>query len=185
MMKHWKLCLAVSACLVMTAFLAACSGSGGSDNPENSDTDPGSDDGAKQEYVVTDVDFGDSQVHEELERLEFEPGETVDSVYYKRTTDPETNTAAYLVKRSSDGEEQYLPLSKTVCYVDEMLADRAYYERVPLQYMQDGEQIETYQYQIYTSAFAPGSDGSRYAEAQNHEAADIEEPDAPAPEASE
>lgn len=107
--------------------------------------------GSSPDY--TDVDFGDSQVHEELVPLEFEDGESVDSVYYKRTTDPKDGSAAYLVKRASDQEEAYLPMAKTVCYVDEELGDRAYYERVPLSYKVDGQEVETYQYQIVTSSF--------------------------------
>ena len=44
-------------------------------------------------------------------------------------------------------------MAKTVCYVDEELGDRAYYERVPLSYKVDGQEVETYQYQIVTSSF--------------------------------
>lgn len=142
--------------------LTACSGSspdgsGGTEPDGGGTTDP-----PKSEEVLevpedaseyTDVDFGDSQVHEELVPLEFEDGESVDSVYYKRTTDPKDGSAAYLVKRASDQEEAYLPMAKTVCYVDEELGDRAYYERVPLSYKVDGQEVETYQYQIVTSSF--------------------------------
>ena len=171
MKKHLRLCAAMCLVLGMCLVLAACSSSdsnvsdGSGNSSGSSDTEP-----VTSGTEVADVNFGDSEVHEELDRLEFEPGETVDNVYYKRTTDPETNTPAYMVKRSSDGEYCYLPLSKTVCYVDETLGDRAYYEKVSLSYVQDGQQIDTYQYQVFTSVFAPGDDGSRYAEAQNHEA---------------
>lgn len=150
----------LSAGLVLC--LTACSGSspdgsGGTEPDGGGTTDP-----PKSEEVLevpedaseyTDVDFGDSQVHEELVPLEFEDGESVDSVYYKRTTDPKDGSAAYLVKRASDQEEAYLPMAKTVCYVDEELGDRAYYERVPLSYKVDGQEVETYQYQIVTSSF--------------------------------
>lgn len=162
MRKYLRLC-AVCLCIMSCLCLAACSGNS-DENPEFGGEDVNT--GEQHEYEVTDVDFGDSQVHEELAKLDFEPGETVDNVYYKRGSDPETNEACYVVKRASDGEPAYLPLTKTVCYVDEMLSDRAYYERVPLNYILDGEQVETYQYQIFTSSFAVGDDGSRYAEAQ-------------------
>lgn len=150
----------LSAGLVLC--LTACSGSspdgsGGTEPDGEGTTDP-----PKSEEVLevpedaseyTDVDFGDSQVHEELVPLEFDEDEPVDSVYYKRTTDPKDGSAAYLVKRASDQEEAYLPMAKTVCYVDEELGDRAYYERVPLSYKVDGQEVETYQYQIVTSSF--------------------------------
>lgn len=124
--------------------------------------------GSSPDY--TDVDFGDSQVHEELVPLEFDDGESVDSVYYKRTTDPKDGSAAYLVKRASDGDDDegvYLPMSKTVCYVDETLGDRAYYERVPLSYKVDGQEVETYQYQIVTSSFGISKAAEPEPEAQD------------------
>ena len=168
MKKYLRLCGVMCLSLILALCISACSGNttGDADGQSGSDSDSGE----THEYEVKDVDFGDSQVHEELAKLDFEPGETIDSVYYKRASDPATGEACYLVKRSSDGEEQYLPLAKTVCYVDEMLGDRGKYERVPLSYVQDGVPVETYQYQIYTSVFAMGDDGSRYAEAQDHEA---------------
>lgn len=184
MKKHLRLCLVMCLTLGVCLFLAACSGGG--DSGENPESDSGSDSQDVEIETsgteVQDVDFGDSEMHEELAKLEFEPGETIDSVYYKRCMDPETNTPAYMIKRSSDGEVKYLPLGKTVCYVDEMLGDRAYYERVPLNYVQDGQQIETYQYQIFTSVFAPGDDGSLYADAQSHETPDSGDPVASEPE---
>lgn len=167
----------LSAGLVLC--LTACSGSspdgsGGTESDGGETTDP-----PKSEEVLevpedaseyTDVDFGDSQVHEELVPLEFDDGESVDSVYYKRTTDPKDGSAAYLVKRASDGDDDegvYLPMSKTVCYVDETLGDRAYYERVPLSYKVDGQEVETYQYQIVTSSFGISKAAEPEPEAQD------------------
>lgn len=160
--KYRSMFLAAVLSAGLVLCLTACSGSspdgsGGTEPDGGGTTDP-----PKSEEVLevpedaseyTDVDFGDSQVHEELVPLEFEDGESVDSVYYKRTTDPKDGSAAYLVKRASDQEEAYLPMAKTVCYVDEELGDRAYYERVPLSYKVDGQEVETYQYQIVTSSF--------------------------------
>ena len=155
MKKYLMLCLALGLILA----LAACSGSGGNTSADTGDG--GGDSGDLTEPVtpadaveVTDVDFGDIQVHEELDRLEFVPGEAVDSVFYKRTTNPEDGSAAYMVKASSKDDFEYLPMDKTVCYVDETLEGRAYYERVPLKYVADGETIETYQYQIFVSAYS-------------------------------
>lgn len=163
--KYRSMFLAAVLSAGLVLCLTACSGSspdgsGGTEPDGGGTTDP-----PKSEEVLevpedaseyTDVDFGDSQVHEELVPLEFDDGESVDSVYYKRTTDPKDGSAAYLVKRASDGDDDegvYLPMSKTVCYVDETLGDRAYYERVPLSYKVDGQEVETYQYQIVTSSF--------------------------------
>lgn len=147
-------------CTILGLALTACNGK------PNANTDPvdvsGDNTGPEAEgeqtidpVIITDVDFGGAQSHEELVALEFADGEAVDSVFYKRTTDPETNAAAYMVKVvNSNGEEiQYLPMDKTVCYVDEALVGRAYYERVPLSYVADGVPVETYQYQIYTSTY--------------------------------
>lgn len=160
--KYRSMFLAAVLSAGLVLCLTACSGS----SPDGSEgTEPdggGTTDPPKSEEVLevpedaseyTDVDFGDSQVHEELVPLEFDEDEPVDSVYYKRTTDPKDGSAAYLVKRASDQEEDYLPMAKTVCYVDEELGDRAYYERVPLSYKVDGQEVETYQYQIVTSSF--------------------------------
>ena len=174
MKKRLEACLALCLVLAMVLSLAACAGpSGGGDGTDSGESaaaeTPDTDTGPVTSGTdVQDVDFGDSETHEELAKLEFEPGEPVGSVYYKVCEDPETNQPAYMVKHASDGEVRYLPLTKTVRYVDEMLGDRAYYERVPLQYVQDEQQVETFQYQIFVSAFAPGDDGSRYAEAQDH-----------------
>lgn len=160
--KYRSMFLAAVLSAGLVLCLTACSGSSpdGSGGTEPAGTEAQEPADSQEVLEVpedaseyTDVDFGDSQVHEELVPLEFDEDEPVDSVYYKRTTDPKDGSAAYLVKRASDQEEAYLPMAKTVCYVDEELGDRAYYERVPLSYKVDGQEVETYQYQIVTSSF--------------------------------
>lgn len=146
-------------CTILGLALTACNGKPGSTNTDPVDVS-GDNTGPETEgesnidpVIITDVDFGGPQSHVELVALDFADGEAVDNVFYKRTTDPETNTAAYMVKVAESGEIQYLPMDKTVCYVDEALVGRTYYERVPLSYVADGVPVETYQYQIYTSTY--------------------------------
>lgn len=165
------LTLAATALLVFC--LAACSGTDGSgtDSGQNGQAqESGETDVEVREPTgsqVTDTEFGEASTHEQLAPLEFEDGEAMDNPYYKRTVDPETNSPSYMVKRASDGEPDYLPFDKTVLYTTDQ-PGAAYYERVPLSYKLDGEQVETEQYQLTvsvapvpeTSETAVSSDGA-------------------------
>lgn len=148
------LTLAATALLVFC--LAACSGTDGSgtdSGQEGQAQESGETDVEVREPTgsqVTDTEFGEASTHEQLAPLEFEDGEAMDNPYYKRTVDPETNSPSYMVKRASDGEPDYLPFDKTVLYTTDQ-PGAAYYERVPLSYKLDGEQVETEQYQLTVS----------------------------------
>lgn len=149
--------LMLAATVLLVFCLAACSGTDGSG------TDSDGQDGQVQESgesdidvreptgsQVTDTEFGAASTHEQLAPLDFEEGEAMDNPYYKRTVDPETNSPSYMVKRVSDGEPAYLPFDKTVLYTTDQ-PGAAFYERVPLSYKLDGEQVETEQYQLTVS----------------------------------
>lgn len=167
------LTLAATALLVFC--LAACSGTDGSGTDSGQDgqaQESGETDVEVREPTgsqVTDTEFGEASTHEQLAPLEFEDGEAMDNPYYKRTVDPETNSPSYMVKRASDGEPDYLPFDKTVLYTTDQ-PGAAYYERVPLSYKLDGEQVETEQYQL-TVSVAPVPETSETAVSSDGEAA--------------
>lgn len=167
------LTLAATALLVLC--LAACSGTDGSGQDGGQDgqvQESGETDAEVREPTgsqVTDTEFGEASTHEQLAPLEFEDGEAMDNPYYKRTVDPETNSPSYMVKRVSDGEPAYLPFDKTVLYTTDQ-PGAAYYERVPLSYKLDGEQVETEQYQL-TVSVAPVPETSETAVSSEGEAA--------------
>lgn len=167
------LTLAATALLVFC--LAACSGTDGSGTDSGQDgqaQESGETDVEVREPTgsqVTDTEFGEASMHEQLAPLEFEDGEAMDNPYYKRTVDPETNSPSYMVKRASDGEPDYLPFDKTVLYTTDQ-PGAAYYERVPLSYKLDGERVETEQYQL-TVSVAPVPETSDTAVSSDGEAA--------------
>lgn len=167
------LTLAATALLVFC--LAACSGTDGSGTDSGQDgqaQESGETDVEVREPTgsqVTDTEFGEASTHEQLAPLEFEDGEAMDNPYYKRTVDPETNSPSYMVKRASDGEPDYLPFDKTVLYTTDQ-PGAVYYERVPLSYKLDGEQVETEQYQL-TVSVAPVPETSDTAVSSDGEAA--------------
>lgn len=167
------LTLAATALLVLC--LAACSGTDGSGQDGGQDgqvQESGDTDAEVREPTgsqVTDTEFGEASTHEQLAPLEFEDGEIIENPYYKRTVDPETNSPSYMVERVSDGEPAYLPFDKTVLYTTDQ-PGAAYYERVPLSYKLDGEQVETEQYQL-TVSVAPVPETSETAVSFDGEAA--------------
>ncbi len=164
-MKKW---LSVILAAVLALALCACNGASGDSGDPSPEDGLQSGDSGTVEFTgpsdgITDTSFGEPSGRKDLSAQEFAPGEQIDNLFYKRATNPDDNTPAYLVT-DTDGNDEYLPMGKTVIYVDENLNDAAYYERVPLEYKLNGETVQDYQYQLTTSAYSGSSDITAQAE---------------------
>ena len=132
---------ALVGAILLTLSLSACGGNGG----EQGSTPPEETNGDAA-YAVEDFKAGDAETHEEILPLEFDEGEAVDNLYYKRTTNDD-GIPCYAVMKSN-GQMAYLPMDDTVCYVTE--DTHSYFESIPITYMQNGEEVSKTQYQLFT-----------------------------------
>ena len=125
---------------LLTLSLSACGGNGGA----NDSAEP--DETGDAQYAVEDFQTGEATVHEEILPLEFDEGEVIDNLYYKRTTNDD-GIPCYAVMKSS-GQMAYLPMDETTCYVTE--SGSSYYEAIPITYTMNGEEVSKTQYQLFT-----------------------------------
>lgn len=98
--------------------------------------------------TVTDFEMGEAEVHESILPWQFDEGEAVENIYYKRTTD-ENGTNVYAVRKASDNQVAYLPMGNTVVYVGD--SEDCYFERTTNTYKLDGEDSTTVQFQLYVT----------------------------------
>ena len=126
--------------------------------------EPGEPDGDSGDVVdtprVTDIQQTDPELHVGLLKLDFEEGDLSESPYYRSTVD-ESGKACYEVQPMDSDGTTLLPMASTVIYMTEGHAEEhaangdtgsfadAYYEKITLTYLLDGEPIESTQYQLY------------------------------------
>ena len=123
---------------LLTLSLSGCGGTQGSTVQDEAQGDA--------QYAIEDFKTGEASVHEVILPLEFDEGEVVDNLYYKRTTN-DSGVPCYAVMKSN-GQMAYLPMDETTCYVTE--SGSSYYEAIPITYKMDGEEVSKTQYQLFT-----------------------------------
>ena len=109
---------------------------------------------------VTDISQTDAELHVGLLKLDFEEDELFENAYYRSTVD-EAGKACYEVQPVDSDEPVFLPMASTVIYMTTNHADEhaangemgsfadAYYEKITLTYLLDGEPVESTQYQLF------------------------------------
>ena len=120
--------------------------------PDEQPGEPDDDTSAAADQRVTELVTTDPEVHVDLLKLDFDEGEIPESWYYRSTVD-ESGRASYEVQPVDADEPALLPMSSTVIYMTDAPEDGtdpgAYYERITLTYLLDGEPIESEQYQLF------------------------------------
>lgn len=101
------------------------------------------------EDAISDLNIGEAELYEPIEPLEFEDGEEIDNLYYKRTVDG-NGEPAYMVINATTKQAAYLPLGQTVIYAGEY--ETCFYERFNVTYKQNDEFRSTVQYQLHVNA---------------------------------
>lgn len=105
--------------------------------------------------VVTELEVNELIGPQDIVRLDFDEDEMVENPYYKRTANAD-GESVYMVKRASDDEYVYLPVTETVIYSG--TEGNCSYQEINLTYKVDGVETEKKQYQIYVSSAADDYD---------------------------
>ena len=140
-----KVIKTITAMLSLLLVLSACYG------PVTPTADPENTESVAETTelpTLSDFTTGDVEVHEVLLPWDWQEGEHIDNLYYKRTTN-DAGEAVYAVLQASNGQPFYLPMGSTVMYTGEY--PECFFERYTVTYKEDGVDKSFVQYQLYIS----------------------------------